>query len=102
MIFETCSFKKTLPINLPNVKEVIIIFCDAKKSDLSVSYNLEPNFYQSFTDVVEARNTPVEAKHDLTDTCVTVEMNRKIWEIAFRKFDLVWHSLVRIWDLFRK
>ena len=65
-------------------------------------YCLEPGFYPSITDIVEAMNTLIQERHNHSETCITVKVSRRTQkvEIYLAKKNLGLHSLVRIWHAF--
>ena len=53
------------------------MFSDKKLSNSSEIYYLEPGLYPSFTDVVEAKNTVIQERHNHSENCITVEVFRE-------------------------
>ena len=48
-----CNFRRTLPINVPNITEGKITFFDEKLSKSTSTDNLEPSLYTSIPDIVK-------------------------------------------------
>ena len=54
---------------------------DKKPSNLSEFYYLEPGFYPSLTDIVEAMNTLILERHNHSEKCVTVRVSNRTQKV---------------------
>ena len=59
------------------------MFFDRKLSKSSEFYYLEPGFYPSITDIVEAMNTLIQERHNDSEKWVRVTMSRRTQKIEF-------------------
>ena len=57
------------------------MFYDKKPSKLSEFYYLEPGFYPSITDIVEAMNTRILERHNHSENCVTVRVSHRTQKV---------------------
>ena len=57
------------------------MFFVIKLSNSSKFYYLEPGFYPSITDIVEAKNTLFQERHNHSDLCITVKMSRRTQKV---------------------
>ena len=75
--WEVAIQEKSYPSKYHNVTEGKLMFFDKKASKLSKFYYLEPGFYPSFTDIVEAMNTLIQERHNHSKNCITVKKSRR-------------------------
>ena len=54
-----------------------------KFSNSSEFYYLEPGLYSSITNFVEAMNTLFQEKHNHSESCITVEVSRRMQKVDF-------------------
>ena len=54
---------------------------DKKFSKSSEFYYLEPGFYPSITDIVEAMNTLFQERHNYSEKCITVKVSRRTQKV---------------------
>ena len=59
-----------------NVTEGKIMFFDKKLSKSSGFDYLEPGFYSSITDIVEAMNILIQERHNYSENCIKVKVSR--------------------------
>ena len=64
-----------------NGTEGKIMFFDKKLSKSSEVYYLEPCFYPSITDIVEAMNTLIQERHNHSENCITFRKSRRTQKI---------------------
>ena len=64
-----------------NVTEGKIMFFDKKLSKSSEFHYLEPGFYPSITDIVEALNILIEERHNHSENCIKVKVSRKAQKV---------------------
>ena len=64
-----------------NVTEGNIMFFDKKLSKSSEFYYLEHGLYLSITDVVEAKNTLIQERHNHSESCIKVEVSRRTQKV---------------------
>ena len=85
-----------------NVTEGKSMFFDKKLSKSSDFYYLEPGLYPSITDIVQAVNILIQERHNHSENCIRVKVSRRTQNLRYtlEMKDLVFHSLVRIWDTF--
>ena len=76
-----CSFRNILPINVQNVTEGKFMFFNKKLSKSSDFFYLEPGFYPSITDIVEAMNILIQERHNHSENCIKVKVSRRTREI---------------------
>ena len=78
------------------------MFLEKKLSTSSKFYYLEPDFYPSITDIVEAMNTLIQERNNHSENCITVKVSRRTQKnrLTLPMKDLVMNSLVRIRDTF--
>ena len=57
------------------------MFFDKIPSKLSEFYYLEPGFYPSITDIVEAMNTRILERHNPSENCVTVRVSHRTQKV---------------------
>ena len=88
------------PSMYQNVTDGKFLFFDKKPSKLSELYYLEPGFYPSVTDIVEAMNILIQERHNHSENCIKYLEERKKLRLTLQMKDPVLHSLVRIWDTF--
>ena len=58
-----------------------LFFFDKKFSNASEIYYLEPALYGSITDTVEAINTLIQERHNLSEICMTVKIPRRTQKV---------------------
>ena len=51
-------------------------------SKLWGDYYLQPDLYPSFTDFVETMNKLIQERHNLSETCITVNESRRTEEVS--------------------
>ena len=64
-----------------NVTEGKFLFFDKKLSNSSEFYYLEPGFYPSNRDFVEAMNTLLQDRHNHSENCITVKVSRRTQKV---------------------
>ena len=69
------------PSMYQNVTEGKFMFFHKKRSKSSEFYNLEPGFYPSITDIVEAMNILIQERHNHSENCIKVKMSRKTQKV---------------------
>ena len=52
-------------------------YFDKKISKPTSTYNLEPGFNTSITDIEETMNTLIQERNSHSETCITVKVSRK-------------------------
>ena len=85
-----------------NVEHGRFIYFVIKLSKASEIYHLEPGFYHSIADIVEAMDTPFQEGHNHSECCITVKVSQRSKKMRFilQMKNLVFHSLVLSWDNF--
>ena len=79
--WEVAISEKTYPSRYQKVTERKIMFFDKKLSKSSELYYLEPGFYTSITDIVEAMNTFIQQRHNHRENCITVKVSRRMQKV---------------------
>ena len=69
------------PSMYQNVTEGKFMFFDKKFSKSSEFYSLEPGFYPSITDIVEAMNILIQERHNHSENCIKVKLSRKTQKV---------------------
>ena len=93
-------------ISYPSMYEITtegkLMFFEEKLSKSSEFYYLEPGFYSSILDIVEAMNNLIKEDTITAKTELQLKFleERKKVRLTLQMKDLVLHSLVRIWDTF--
>ena len=75
--WEVAILQISYPSMYQNVTEGNFMFFDEKLSKSSDFYYLEPGFYPSITDFVEAINTLIQERHNHREHCITVTVSRR-------------------------
>ena len=57
------------------------MFFDKKLSKSSKFYYLEPGFYPSVTDFVEAMNIFIQERHNHSENCIKVKVSRRTQKV---------------------
>ena len=57
------------------------MFFDKKLSKSSEFYYLEPGLHPSITDIVEAMNTLIQARHNHSENCIRVKISRRTQKV---------------------
>ena len=65
------------PSMYQNVTEGKFLFFDEKLSKSSEFYYLEPGFYPSITDIVEAMNILIQERRNHIENCIKVKVSRR-------------------------
>ena len=76
-----CNFGKIVPVNVPKCYRWKVHFYDGQFSKSSEFYYLEPGFYPSITDFVEAMNTLIQERHNHNENCIPVKVSRKAQKV---------------------
>ena len=79
--WEVASSELSYPSMYQNVAEGKFIFFDKKLSKSSEFCYLEPGLYASITDNVEAMNTLIQERHNLSENCITVKVSRRTQKV---------------------
>ena len=79
--WEVAFSEISYPSMYQNVTEGKFIFFDKKLSKSPEFYYLEPGFYPSITDIVEAMNTVIQKTHNHSENCVTVKVTRRTQKV---------------------
>ena len=69
------------PSMYQKVTERKFMFLDKKFSNSSEFYNLEPGFYSSVTDFVEAMNSLIQERHNHNENCIKVKVSRRTQKV---------------------
>ena len=69
------------PSMYQNVTEGKVMFFHRKLSKSSEFYYLEPGFYPSITEIVEATNTLIQGRHNHSKYCITVKISRRTQKV---------------------
>ena len=64
-----------------NVTEGKFMFLRKKLPKLSEFYYLEPCLYRSITDVVEAKNTLLQERHNHSENCIKNKVSRRTQKV---------------------
>ena len=64
------------------IPEGKIKFFDEKFSKSTSTYNLEPGFYTSIKDILEAMNTLIQERNNHNETCIKVKVSRRTQKIV--------------------
>ena len=57
------------------------MFFHKKLSKSSAFYYLEPSLYPSIMDIIEAMNTLIQERHNLSENCITVKVSPKMQKV---------------------
>ena len=60
---------------IQNVTGGKLLFFDKNFSKSSEFCNLEPGFYLSITDIVEAMNTVIQERRNHSESCITIKVS---------------------------
>ena len=98
--WEVAISQISYPSLYKNITEGKVMFFDRKLSKSSKFYYLEPGFYPSIMNIVEAMNSLIQERHNHSENCITVKLSGRTKNLRFalQVKDLVLHSLVWIWD----
>ena len=65
-----------------NKTEGYFKFFDKKLSKSTSTYNLEPGLYTSITDIVQAKNRPIQEKNNHNESCITVKVSGRTQKVV--------------------
>ena len=90
--WEVAVSEISYPSMYQNVTEGRFMFRDNELSKTKDYYYLEPGFYHSFTDIVEAMNSLIRKRNNHNKTCIGVKGDRRTRKLCFRllMMNLVW------------
>ena len=77
-----CSFRNTLPINLPKYNGVEFQVFGENNSKFTSTYNPEPGIYTSIKDIEEAMNPLNQERNNHNETCITVKVSRRTQKVV--------------------
>ena len=75
--WEVAISEISYPSMYANVTEGNFMFFDKKLSKLSEFYYLDPGFYHSITDVIEAMNILIQERHNQSENCIKEKVSRR-------------------------
>ena len=78
---EVAILEISYPSMYQNDTQGKIMFFDKKTSKSSEFYYLEPGFYPSITDFVEAMNALIQERLNHSDNCITVKVSRRTQKV---------------------
>ena len=81
--WEVAISEISYPSMYQNITEGYFKFLDEKLLKSTSTYSIEPGFYNSITDIVEAMNTLIQERNNYNETCITVKVSRKTQKIVF-------------------
>ena len=79
--WEVAISEISYPSMYQNIREGKFMFFDEKLSKSMTVYNLEPGFYTSITDIVEAMNMLIQERNNHNETCITVKVPRRTQKV---------------------